>query len=115
MFFEDEVFDITTDGACPVDRPIESAEEQEVGANLRMDMHPFKEVADWNDATLQQILLYIYIYLYILKNIHIYYRRPFGVTAAHQLGRKAAVKQQKGSRKATERRQKGTSLIMTNT
>ena len=118
MFFEDEVFDITTDGACPVDRPIESAEEQEVGANLRMDMHPFKEVADWNDATLNafgpalehfvrdvaaDIIIYLYLFIYI-QNIHIYI---IGGPSGSRPPTSSAEKQQSSSRKAAEKQRKG--------
>jgi len=54
-----EAFDITTDGACPADRPIDQQKNKKwtptCAATATPAMHPFKKVADWikcHDETL---------------------------------------------------------------
>jgi len=53
-----EAFDITTDGACPADRPIDQQKNKKwtptCASTATPAMHPFKKVADWiacHDAT----------------------------------------------------------------
>jgi len=53
-----EAFDITTDGACPADRPIDQQKNKKWTPTCAWTatpaMHPFKKVADWikcHDAT----------------------------------------------------------------
>merc|ERR1712026_429708 len=46
-----EAFDITTDGACPADRPIDQQKNKKWTPTCAWTatpaMHPFKKVADW--------------------------------------------------------------------